>query len=90
MADDILHAFLERLANWTPPAGETLDTLEREFRAQFGGTTAYVKKKDPPERLAVKLGHRIAAGTGIADAFGDLGVSRATGFRLLSRRWRCR
>ena len=90
MADDILHAFLERLANWTPPAGETLDTLEREFRAQFGGTTAYVKKKDPPELLAVKLGRRIAAGTGLADACSDLGFSLRTGYRLAERRWRCR
>jgi hypothetical protein len=90
MADDILHAFLARLANWTPPAGETRDTLEREFRAQFGGSEFYVKKKQPPERLQAALGHRLAAGTGLADAFADLGVSRATGFRLLSCRWRCR
>jgi hypothetical protein len=88
MAEDILHAFLARLAEFAPPA--EVRRTEVEFRAVYGGTTAYVKKKDPPEIATTKLGYRIAAGTGFADAFHDLGISRATGYRLLSRRWRCR
>ncbi|MBK7082902.1 MAG: hypothetical protein IPH55_19905 [Betaproteobacteria bacterium] len=56
MADDILHAFLARLADWTPPPGKTRDELERELRQQWGGSTLYLKKKDPPERRQMALG----------------------------------
>ncbi len=90
MADDILHAFLARLADWTPPPGKTRDELERELRQQWGGSTLYLKKKDPPERRQMALGRRVAAGTGIADACADLGFSLRTGYRLAERRWRCR
>lgn len=86
MADDILHAFLARLAQFAPP--DEVRRTEAEFRTQFGGTTAYVKKKDPPERGKVALGQRVAAGNSFSDAFADLGISRATGYRWLSRRWR--
>ena len=88
MADDILHAFLARLAQFAPP--DEVQRTEVEFRTQFGGTTAYVKKKDPPERLAVKLGHQIAAGTGLADACEGLGFSLRTGYRLARRPRRVR
>jgi hypothetical protein len=89
MPDDILHDFLTRLAQWAPPAEVT--RVEAEMRQQWGGIKGvYVKKKDPPEIRCQALGLRLATGTGIADAFSDLGVSRATGYRLLSRRWRCR
>ncbi len=88
MPEDILHAFLARLAQFAPP--EEVHRTETHLRAQFGGTTAYIKKKDPPELLAVKLGQRIAAGTGLADACSDLGFSLSTGYRLARRPWRCR
>ena len=88
MAEDILHAFLARLAQFAPP--DEVQRTEAEFRTQFGGTTAYVKKKDPPERRQMALGRRVAAGTGIADACEGLGFSLRTGYRLAERRWRCR
>ena len=47
MADDILHAFLARLAQFAPP--DEVQRTEAEFRTQVGGTAAKEKKKDPPQ-----------------------------------------
>ena len=54
------------------------------IQADIGG--AYLKKT-PAEGKAWGLGNALAAGVPLAQAFVDVGVSRASGYRLLRRRW---
>lgn len=57
------------------------------MRQDWGGQQLYIGKAQA-EGKAFRLGTALAAGEPIARAFAAVGVSRATGYRLLGRRWK--
>lgn len=66
----------------------TLDEWHRtayELRQRWGGSEVYVKKA-PAEGKAHRIGGSLAAGLTLVEAFATVGVSRATGYRLIRRR----
>ena len=85
MGDDIIKHFVRRLEAYTTP--EEARRVEIELRQQWGGAEVYVPKV-PSLPKAERLGAGIAAGLSLRAAFEAAGVSRATGYRLLVRRWR--
>ncbi|MBK7082274.1 MAG: hypothetical protein IPH55_16640 [Betaproteobacteria bacterium] len=85
MADDIVHAFLRRLAQWAPP--DEVQRAELEFRQEWGGANVYVVK-DSKALKTQALAGSLAAGASLREAFDIAGVSRRTGYRLLSGRCR--
>lgn len=66
---------------------ERAHVIARRIRADVGG--AYLKK-EPTAGKAFGLGTALAAGVPVIQAFAEIGVSRSTGYRLLSRRWKVR
>lgn len=65
--------------------GTAAALVEHELRERWGGTRLYVRQRDPEwvaDRLAVEISHGAPRGS----AFACVGVSRATGFRLMRRR----
>jgi hypothetical protein len=89
---DLVDRLIEQLRAAAPDY--PLDKLQSAallIRRDMGGATAYVKKA-PAEGKAFRLGTALAVGVSVTQAFADLGVSRATGYRLLAshRRWRCK
>lgn len=68
-------------------SGECVAAIARRLQQDLGGGRVYFKKA-PAAGKAVRLGHAIAAGVPLAQAFAEVDISRATGFRLLKRRWR--
>jgi hypothetical protein len=87
MGEDIINKMIARLAEEIPDMPtDTLRRIEQRMRQEFAGERHYVSKA-PAEGKAFRLGSALAAGVPLAQAFADLGVSRASGFRLLARRW---
>ena len=85
MADDPIDDVLRRLRAWTPPKGVTLTDFELELREQWGAAKHYVKASQAGKVRA--LAGSLAAGATLREAFCWAGVSTATGYRLLRRRW---
>lgn len=88
MADDVIDALVKQLLAAVPglPHDQAHAAAAR-IRQDWGGSTHYVKKA-PATGKAFGLGTALAAGVPLTQAFADAGVSRATGYRYLKRRWR--
>lgn len=85
MDDDIIDDFLRRLRPLMP-----LDQWHRtvyELRQTWGGCRVYIRK-DPADGAATVIAEKRAAGMSLQDAFAAAGVSRAWGYRLISRKQR--
>lgn len=88
MSKDGLDQILDQLRAAAPEFPEDkLRTAALQIRRDLGGGSLYIKKA-PAEGKAFRLGVALAGGVSLVQAFDDIGVSRATGFRLLRRRWR--
>lgn len=88
MGKDGLDQILDQLRAAAPEFPEDkLRSAALQIRRDLGGGAIYIKKA-PAEGKAFRLGAALAGGVPLVQAFGEVGVSRATGFRLLRRRWR--
>ena len=85
MADDIITHFVRRLEAYTTP--EEARRVEIDLRLHWGGAEVYVQKVPTLQKAAMVFAG-IDAGLTLREAFDAAGVSRATGYRLMSRRWR--
>lgn len=56
------------------------------FRTEHGGRMIYIHKKKSADEKARLLGNALRSGLTISQAIAKVGVSRATGYRLLKRR----
>lgn len=65
----------------------TLQKIASGIHADMGGERVYVARNASWGK-ALRLIDALAAGRPLAQAFVGAGISRATGFRILSRPWR--
>ncbi len=82
MPDDIIKEVIRLMQEHADPR-----IAESKARQLFGGERIYVAK-DARYPKAERLGCAVAAGLPLRTAFEAAGVSRATGYRLLSLRRR--
>jgi hypothetical protein len=96
MGKDILEDYIARLEAQLAAAAPDLPIealmrsarqIELDVRRARGGSEHYLKKA-PAEGKAFSLGNALAAGVPLAQAFAEVGVKRAMGYRLIARRWR--
>ena len=90
MTEDMLDKIMAQVRAAAPelPAAR-VDAIALQIRRDIGGSEVYIKKA-PTAGKALRLGVALAAGVPLTQAFGEIGVSRATGFRLLRLRQRAR
>jgi len=88
MINDLVGELIARILAAAEAGPEEVKREEVRIRQQFGGGRHYFQKKAMPEGKAHTLGVSLAAGASIHEAFAAAGVSRATGYRLMRRRWR--
>lgn len=89
MADDIIRAFLDRLALFAPPAEVT--RVAAELRQEWGGARVYVPKKDCDVAGKVqRLAGSLAAGRPLREAMECAGVRKSQGYLYLRLRTRPR
>lgn len=86
MTDDVIKDMLRLVIEASGVKPETAQRVEQDLRLRWGGATVYIKKA-PSEGKAFSLGVSLAAGASLHEAVQLAGVSRATAFRLLRRRW---
>lgn len=84
MPGDIVKDFMALVAHRLD--AEEAQRVELEIRQAWGGAEVYVRKAMPPDAKARAIGGSLAAGLALREAFEAAGVSRATGYRLISRR----
>ena len=84
--EDVLRMFAEAAPNLAPT---DVVRIEQRIRQVWGGDRVYICKA-AAEGKALRLGDELAAGVPISQAMANAGLKRATGYRLLSRRWRVR
>lgn len=90
MSKDGLDDILDQLRRAAPDFPEDkLYVAALRIRRDMGGESFYIKKASV-DGNAFRLGEQLAAGVSLAQAFVNIGVSKATGYRLLSRTWRFR
>ena len=82
MSEDIISSCVVRLAACKTP--DDVRKAEIELRQQWGGAEVYIKKVQSLQK-AQRICAVIAAGLTMSEAFDAAGVSRATGYRLVSR-----
>ena len=88
MPKDTVESIVDLVRAAAPELSDAqLSTIATRLHRDMGGERHYFAKA-PSLGKAWSLGGEIAAGVPLAQAFANVGVSRATGFRLLSRRWR--
>lgn len=88
MADDLFAEFIRRVLEADDRGGkQEVTRTEIRIREQYGGQRIYLQK-DPSTKKTMAAGASLAAGRNLNEAFAAAGVSRATGYRLLARRWR--
>lgn len=86
MAKDTVRSILDQVRAAAPELSEDkLRTIASGIYRDLGGERHYIPKA-PAEGKAIRLGHELAAGVPLAQAFANLGIPRRTGFRLLRRR----
>ncbi len=87
MPEDFVEKLMAQIRAAAPDLpSDRVSAIARQVRLDWGGSTVYIKKA-PAEGKARSLGLTLAAGVPLAQAFADIGISRRTGYRLLSRRW---
>lgn len=88
MPEDVLDKIMAQVRAAAPelPAAR-VNAIALQIRRDIGGSACYIKKA-PAAGKAFRLGVALAAGVPLSQAFGEIGISRATGFRLLRRRGR--
>lgn len=89
--DDVVKGFMRELLAAAPKLS-TDDALKIEvrLREQWGGTRVYIGKATALGK-AQRLGSALAAGAGsLREALATTGLSRRTGYRVLSRKWSIR
>ena len=87
VAEDIIDALLRELRQLSPQmTPDEAWRIETRLRHACGGVLGYVRKSATTDAKTWRLGLGLAAGRPLSEAFADIGVSRATGFRLLRRR----
>lgn len=85
--DDIVHSFMREALQLKPAM--TVDeqmAIECRLRAIWGGARVYIGKAAALGK-ARRLGAELAAGASLRDAMGAAGLSRRSGYRVLSRKW---
>ena len=82
---DIVSDFLARLQQLAPeiPA-QTRQRLEAGLRQDWGGTEPYVANRPSRAQAAQRLGEALRSRKPLAQCFAEQGISRRTGYRLLS------
>lgn len=90
MAQDIIDDFIARLAAHAPAvAGDVAPKLERELRAQWGGTERhYVRKFEHSARKTVRLAQQLESGATLEQAFAAAGLRRSAGYVHLAKPWK--
>ena len=89
MAQDIIDDFIARLAAKVPAAAGELPQLERELRAQWGGTERhYVRKFEHSARKTVRLAQQLESGATLEQAFAAAGLRRSAGYVHLAKPWK--
>jgi hypothetical protein len=82
VSEDIIKQFCTELSAFAPL--DEVRRVEIQLRQQWGGADVYVQKA-PSLPKAERLGAVIAAGLTMREACDAVGVSRSTGYRLVSR-----
>jgi hypothetical protein len=82
--DDIVRDCIWRVIENPPATVEDVLNLEVGLRQKWGGAEVYVPKKLTAGKLQ-RMGSSLGTGGSLREAFACAGVSRPTGFRLLSR-----
>lgn len=85
---DIVDDFLQRLAAMAPELSPTVPVqLEAELRQHWGGTEPYIAKRAHVRRDAQqRLVQGLREARPLREILDATGVSRRTGYRMLSRR----
>ena len=84
MPDDIVTGFIRRTKAEHPEIAESAWLrLEVRLRQEWGGERHYVQKA-PTLGKAYSLAERLAAGESPREAFRNSGLTRTTGYRVLS------
>lgn len=84
---DFLDSVLNRLAELAPEAAPRLPQIEREVRADWGGTEAgYIRKRAAAhhQHQLQALACSLQAGRPLQEAFAAAGVRRRRGYQLLA------
>jgi Mor family transcriptional regulator len=81
--DELLEVCKDTLSHLPPKEARALALA---IRQRWGGSEVYVDKATAQHK-AERLGEELAKGTPIKQAIKKAGVSRASGYRVLSRKW---
>lgn len=90
MAADLIDDFLIRLQAHHPAAAAAIASqLEAELRQHWGGTERhYIRKRPAAEQRTQRIALGLQEGLAPAESFVLAGVSRATGFRHMKKKWK--
>lgn len=80
---DLMRQMREEFPELSP---ERAQRVEQRMRATWGGSEVYIAKR-AAEGKARRLGAELASGTSLAQAIENAGLTRRTGYRILSRKW---
>jgi hypothetical protein len=81
--DELLEVCKETLSHLPPKEARALEVA---IRQRFGGERVYVDKATADQK-ARRLGDELAKGVPVKQAIKQAGLSRRTGYRVLSRKW---
>jgi hypothetical protein len=81
--DELMEVLQSTLSEMKPTEAQA---VEQTIRQRWGGQKVYVDRALADQK-ARRLGAEIAAGKPIKQAIKDAGLSRRTGYRVLSRKW---
>jgi hypothetical protein len=84
--DDVLRIFVEAAPTLR---SEQVAAIEQRIRLTWGGEDVYIGKRAAQGKV-LRLAEELRAGVDLGQAMCNAGLSRRTGYRLLSRRWRVR
>lgn len=84
---DIVDDFLCRLQQHIPDAApEVRFAIETSIRKEWGGNKPYVRQAPSMELRTFMVANGLRHAKPLADIFKSAGVSRRTGYRILSRK----
>jgi hypothetical protein len=81
--DELLKVCQETLSHLPPAEARA---LKRAIQLRWGGAEVYVDKGTSAHK-AERLGEELAKGVPIKQALKSAGLSRRTGYRVLSKKW---
>lgn len=84
--DELLEVCKDTLSHLPPSEARA---LEAAIRQRFGGERVYVDRATAKTKTE-RLGEELAKGTPIKQAVKAAGLSRRSGYRVLSRKWNVR